>query len=85
MLFGERKPTGRRLTAGRNGPSGARSILLHLPHTLIAPAPATSDGSVRLPCSCPRSLKPKLTLEGRVTSKAPLNPTGVIAGISFDC
>lgn len=30
-------------------------------------------------------LKPKLTLEGRVTSKAPLNPTGVIAGISFDC
>ncbi|KXZ45678.1 hypothetical protein GPECTOR_52g75 [Gonium pectorale] len=29
-------------------------------------------------------LKPKLTLEGKVTAKAPLAPTGVIAGLSFD-
>ncbi|GLC42477.1 hypothetical protein PLESTB_001102600 [Pleodorina starrii] len=29
-------------------------------------------------------LKPKITLEGKVTSKAPLKPSGVIAGLSFD-
>ncbi|KXZ45679.1 hypothetical protein GPECTOR_52g76 [Gonium pectorale] len=29
-------------------------------------------------------LKPKLTLEGKVTAKAPLAPTGVIAGLSLD-
>lgn len=62
-------------------------MLLQQQLFLIAPALVVSSGPVRLtvPCSCLRSLKPKLTLEGRVTSKAPLNPTGVIAGISFDC
>ncbi|GIL50702.1 hypothetical protein Vafri_6818 [Volvox africanus] len=29
-------------------------------------------------------LKPKITLEGKITSKDPLHPKGVIAGVSFD-
>ncbi|GIL80945.1 hypothetical protein Vretimale_9342 [Volvox reticuliferus] len=29
-------------------------------------------------------VKPKITLEGKITSKDPLHPTGVIAGLSFD-
>ncbi|EFJ45181.1 bifunctional sensory photoreceptor [Volvox carteri f. nagariensis] len=29
-------------------------------------------------------VKPKLTLEGKVTAKAPLQPSGIIAGLSFD-
>ncbi|GFR44837.1 hypothetical protein Agub_g6178 [Astrephomene gubernaculifera] len=30
-------------------------------------------------------VKPKLTLESRLTAKAPLRPSGIIAGLSLDC